>query len=138
MTNPLLVVSIVILLFGLSSFFVKVAVDKIGVPQAIFWTIVAYIIADVAAFIVLLKIGVPAKVEFYNWAAIAAGLTAYAGFMFYYWFLQRSNVSIAAPLTALNPLIAVILGILVLKEKIKLVNAIGILLAIAAAILLSL
>ena len=48
------------------------------------------------------------------------------------------NASIASPLTALYPAVTVVLAVLILKEKIKLVNGVGILLALVAAVLLAL
>ena len=138
MVNSILIAVVVMLFWALSMFFTKVAVDKIGIPRAIFWTVVAYLITDVSLFLFLLNYGVSTKVELYNWASILAGIFAFGGYIAFYWLLQRTKVSIAVPLTALYPAITVVLAVLVLKEKIKLVNAAGVLLAIAAAVLLSL
>jgi len=51
--------------------------------------------------------------------------------------LEKERASLAVPLTALYPAVTVMLGILLLKESIKFENAVGIILAIIAGILLA-
>ncbi len=138
MTNPLLIAVVVMFFWALSAFFLKIALDKIGLERAIFWSIVSFMLIDVFIFAALLYYKIPTNFEFYSWAAIIAGIFSTGGFFTFYWLLQRTKASIAVPLTAIYPAITVVLAVLVLKEKIKLVNAAGILLAIAAGVLLSL
>ncbi len=137
--NSILIALIIIILWALSSFFMKISVGKLGVYPSIFWTYVAFVVFDAAVFILILYFKLAsATFNFYSWFAILAALSSTTGFIIFYWLVHRMNVSIAVPLTNLSPAIVVLLAVLVLKEKIKLVNAVGILLALAAGVLLAL
>ena len=70
--------------------------------------------------------------------AMLAGIAGSIGAIFFYLALRNGKASVVVPLTALYPLVTVILSFLLLKESISGVNFIGILLALIAGILLSL
>jgi transporter family protein len=70
--------------------------------------------------------------------AMLTGIAGSIGSIFFYLALRNGKASVVVPLTALYPLVTVILGFLLLKESISGVNLIGILLALIAGILLSL
>jgi len=70
-------------------------------------------------------------------AAIIAGIFGGAGYLFFVKALEQGKASIVIPLTALYPAITAIIAFIVLREKISIYQGIGILLAIAASILLS-
>ena len=69
--------------------------------------------------------------------AIIAGLFGGAGYLFFVKALEQGKASIVIPLTALYPAITAIIALIVLREKISVYQGIGILLAVAASILLS-
>ncbi len=136
--NTLTIAIFVIVMWALSSFFLKIAIDKLGIGRAILWSTLAFILIDLAIFGALVYYKIPTSFELGSWAAIGAGICSSTAFLIFYWLLQRTQASIAVPLTALYPALTVVLAVLILKEKIKLVNAVGVLLAIAAGILLAL
>ena len=139
MTNPILIALSIMVVWALSSLFIKVAVDNLGPTRALFWSLIAYVFIDVSFFVLLyFYYKVPVNFEMHSITAMIGAALSTAGFFTFYWLLQRTKVSIAVPLTALYPALTVVLAILVLKEKIKLVNAVGVLLAIAAGVLLAL
>jgi transporter family protein len=59
------------------------------------------------------------------------------GTILFFFTLSKTKASILVPLTALYPVITVILSLIFLKEKVTLVQGIGIVLAIIASVLLS-
>ena len=70
--------------------------------------------------------------------SMLAGIVGSIGTIFFYLALRNGKASVVVPLTALYPLVTVILSFLLLKENISSLNFIGILLALIAGILLSL
>ncbi len=67
----------------------------------------------------------------------AAGFIASIAFLFYIRAISSGRVSIVKPIVGLSTAITVLLGILVLQEKITLIKVAGVMLAMAAIILLS-
>jgi transporter family protein len=70
--------------------------------------------------------------------AVLAGVAGSIGSIFFYLALREGKTSVVVPLTALYPLITVALSVLFLREEISGVKILGIVLALAASILLSL
>jgi transporter family protein len=70
--------------------------------------------------------------------AVLAGVAGSIGSIFFYLALRQGKASVVVPLTALYPLITVALSVLFLKEELSAVKILGIVLALAASILLSL
>lgn len=70
--------------------------------------------------------------------AILAGILGSLGYVFFIKALERGKASIVIPLTALYPAITVVFALLLLKEKITVLQALGIVLALVATILMSL
>ena len=138
MTSSLLLAFGIIIFLGLSAFFVKVAVGQIGSERALFWAVVAYIVTDIMILAGLYKMGTPLMFESANWLAVASALFGAACPIGTFYLFSRMKLSIGAPMIALFPALTVVLAFLILKEKIKLVNGVGILLALAAAVLLAL
>ena len=69
--------------------------------------------------------------------AVLAGVLGGGGYIFFMKALETGKASIVIPLTALYPAVTVILALLLLGEKLSTVQALGITLAIIAAVLLS-
>jgi len=69
--------------------------------------------------------------------ALVAGVFGGAGYIFFVKALEHGKASVVIPLTALYPAVTAIIALIILREKISLYQGIGIVLAIAAAILLS-
>ncbi len=70
------------------------------------------------------------------WACLA-GIFSSTGYVFFIKALERGKASVVIPLTALYPAVTAILALLILKEKLTLTQAVGIVLAIIATLLLS-
>ena len=69
--------------------------------------------------------------------AVIAGVLGGGGYIFFMKALETGKASIVIPLTALYPAVTVVLALLLLGEKLSTVQAVGITLAIIAAVLLS-
>jgi transporter family protein len=59
------------------------------------------------------------------------------GLIILYLAIERGPVSVVIPLIGLNSMVAVLLGIAILREKITLRKGLGVLLAVFAVVLLS-
>jgi bacterial/archaeal transporter family protein len=70
--------------------------------------------------------------------AVLAGVAGSIGSIFFYLALREGKASVVVPLTALYPLVTVALSVLFLREEISAVKVLGIVLALAASLLLSL
>lgn len=66
-----------------------------------------------------------------------AGISGGAGVVFFYFAMREGKASVVVTLTALYPLVTIVLSYLILKEHITLKQTIGIFLAIIAMALLS-
>ncbi len=75
--------------------------------------------------------------QFYIILAGIAGLLGGGGYVFFVKAIESGKASIVIPLTALYPAITALLAIVFLGEKVSVLQAIGIVLAIVAAIILS-
>ena len=130
---------LVVLCWGLWGFFYKIGSAKIGLTNATFWSFLTFLVSDVIILAVVFFSQKP-SIAFSNGALymIVGSVISTIGVLFLLFYLRKASLSVAIPLTALYPAVTTVLAILVLKEKIKLVNAAGILLAIAAGVLLSL
>lgn len=126
---------IVIILWGLWAFLFKLGADEIGIKKAIFYAYLAGIIFSFAIISYLF----PKKLEINKGVLliVLATVVGFLGTIIWYFILQKYKASIIVSFTALYPVVTVLLSILILKEKLSLPNAIGIILAIIAGILLS-
>lgn len=132
--NEWLVLSLVsMVLWGLWGFTGKVAVDGQG------WSS-AFTIASISAIIVTLVFFAYQRppIKEISWYAIAAGAIGTLGTLAYYLALEKGRASIVVPLTALYPGITILLSFLVLGEKVSFYQGVGILLAMASMVLMSL
>lgn len=125
----------VIILWGIWAFLFKIGSQQIGIKNALFYTYVTGVIIS----IVIALYSIPKTFEFNGGVIyiIMATLAGFAGTILWYFILQKNEASIVTSFTALYPIVTVMLAILLLKEKISLPNAVGIVLAIFAGILLS-
>ncbi len=124
------------LLWGLWAFFSKLAVRDAAPIAALLYFVTGQAITAVAMLVwnrPLTAAGVPTA-AFGLASGVAGGLATLAFFTA----LRRAPVAVVLPLTALYPVVAIALGVLVLGEKMTIPQAAGALLAIAAVVLLSL
>ncbi|WFO76395.1 EamA family transporter [Desulfurococcaceae archaeon MEX13E-LK6-19] len=102
-----------------------------------------YFISSLASFTIALSVFLyyGGKIGFSKEAgifAVLAGILGGVGYILFMKALETGKASVVLPLTALYPAITVILAMVVLGEKISITQAIGIVLALIAVILISL
>jgi len=72
------------------------------------------------------------------WFAFITGILGGLGNVAFFVALAKGSASVIVPLTSLSPLVTVLVGVLILKEKMRWFQHIGLLLALVAIYLLSL
>jgi transporter family protein len=127
---------LVILFWGLWAFIPKLALKLITWKELLFF-------GALGSFIVSATVSVIVKADLhydfskgYNLALVSSVLGT-LGVVFFYKAIAKGNVSVVVPLTALYPVVVVILAILLLHESPSIYQRFGIVFAIAAAILIS-
>lgn len=135
-TSTITLLILAIFGWGTAAFFDKLAVNYIG-SKAVF---IVYFASGIVAISYFLLLGKATPIESSKGAmfAIVAGAFAAIAGLGYYTAIQKENISLATPFVALYPIITVLLGVLILHEKLKLANAVGIILAFVAGFLLTL
>lgn len=124
-----------LLLWGLWGFFPKLASNYISSKSFLIYDIIGTVAIGV---IVLFVTGF--KLETHNLGityGILAGIAGTLGLLFFLFAISKGKVSIIAPLTALYPVVTILLAFLILKEPITLKQGIGIVLALVSILLLS-
>jgi len=126
----------VIISWGVWAFLFKVGSQEIGIRKALFYTYLVGVLISIA----IVAYTFPEKLEYGKGvlAVILATAAGFAGTLIWYFILQKHEASIITSFTALYPVVTVTLSMLFLKEKISFINAMGVLLALIAGILLSL
>jgi len=125
-----------ILLWGAWGLFGKLASNYIPAISIKMIDTIGFLIVAVAILFIT-KFQIPTSKIGITYAILGGSVAATAG-LFFYLALREGKLSIVAPLTALYPAVTVLLSSLILKEQITLLQGVGIVLAIAATILLSL
>ena len=129
---------LILLAWGLWGFFAKYALKFISPFSLIIFQTIGSIIFE---FILLLAL-LYSRNKFETDAAgisfaMLTALFGIIGAVIFFFTLSKTKASILVPLTALYPIVTVVIGFILLKEKITLIQGIGILLAVAAGVLLS-
>lgn len=125
---------ITLILWGVWGLFGKLALNNLD------WRTV-YLVAGIGAIFVYLIFYAAVKPSLSfntsSYYALVAGALGVGGTLTYYLALNQGKVSVVVPLTALYPVITVILATTVLNEKLTFYQGFGVLLAIMAIILIS-
>ena len=135
----IIITAITFVSWGVGSFIAKLSTNRIG-EQAVFWDIIGYLPPIVIYSIITFKL----KNLFYQTDGIGIGLGIIAGIIGsfgligLYVLLNRAEASRMIPLTALYPVLTVILAIIFLHESITLPKTAGIIFSLVAIYLLSL
>jgi transporter family protein len=69
--------------------------------------------------------------------ATGAGVCAYSGSLAFLLAVDRASASLVVPMTAMYPVVTIILGVVVLNERLTTAHKIGVVLSIAAIFFLS-
>lgn len=139
-TRPLIFSLLTIFLWGLWGFFGKLALEKRMAPTTVFLaeTLVSALIAVLFVVVAVQRSDSQPLYSTVNVYGILSGVALAAGLLFYYLALQGGNVSIVVPLTATYPVVAVLLGYVLLRERPTALQWIGVILvAVGAALLVS-
>jgi len=133
MANWLTAAIIAFLLFGLWGFFPKLAVHYISPGSAIVYEVLGVMVVGLVA---LTLVGFrpevhPKGILF----AVLTGVTGMLGTLFFFYALQTGKVSVVASLTALYPLITILLAVVFLREEVTLRQLLAMALAMVSLIL---
>jgi transporter family protein len=69
--------------------------------------------------------------------ALLTGVAGYLGILCFMYALREGRISIVAPVTALYPIVTLVLAMIFLRERINLVQLAGIILALVSVVLIS-
>ncbi|MFN3395527.1 MAG: EamA family transporter [Thermodesulfovibrionales bacterium] len=126
---------IAFLLWGIWGFFSKIANAYMSPSSVYLYGSIGALLVTIFAVLVLgFKLEAQAVGIMYS---LLAGISGGAGVVFFYFAMREGKASIVVTLTALYPLVTLVLSCIILKEHITIKQTIGIFLAIIAMVLLS-
>jgi transporter family protein len=126
---------IVLVTWGIVGLLQKLSTNYISAESSLIWL--------VAGFLILQPLLYPGKVVFrysnHNlvWALLSGVFNALGAWALFAAMKSGGQASIVSPLTALYPLVVVLIAPVVLRESVTLLQGIGVLCALAAVVLLS-
>lgn len=119
--------------FGLWGLFAKLAVNHLDSKNALFYQTLGVLIAGLIVFYMMnFKASTNAKGILFG---LLTGLAYGAGCLCYFFAVTRGNLTTIVTLTALYPVITIILSYFILHESISLRQGLGIVFAVIAMIL---
>ena len=130
---------LVILAWGLAGIFGKIALKSINSTNCYFLEAIGALTVCLIFLIAMLikqRSGLLENLEFNGWALLF-GILYGIGTLLFIFVLSTGRAAIIVPLTALYPLITVILALLWLGETLNLPQGIGVVLAVVAGVLLA-
>jgi transporter family protein len=127
-----------IIMWGLWGFFGKLALEKEMTPTTLF---LAEVFMSVVFSIPILVMSLRKNDSYlphvsWNIFGLISGAGLALGLLFYYMALEKGQVSIVVPLTAIYPIVSVFLGSVILKEKPSPLQWVGVFLVILGSVLL--
>lgn len=125
-------------LWGMWGFFGKLAINKGMYPAAVF------IAEAIATFLICLVVlshfanrhKLHLLVEKANIFGFASGLAMALGLWFFYQALSREDVSVVVPITAGYPVVAALLGVILLGEVLSIIQWLGVVMIVVGIIFL--
>lgn len=125
---------ITLLCWGLWGLFAKIASHHIS-PQAVYlWGSAGALFVTVLSLITGFRFEYHVAGIFYS---LLAGLTGGGGVIFFYYAMKEGKVSLVVTITALYPVVTILLSFLILKEDITLKQALGMAFALIAMVLMA-
>lgn len=122
--------------WGFWGFLDKIVIDRSGWPILVIGSALTYVILVPAVTLHFGKAMWPPPGITWVWALLG-GAAASVGMLLFYVALAKGNASIVVPLTAMYPVITVLLSLTILKERPSVFQIIGIILAVVAVVFLS-
>lgn len=137
-TRPLIFSLLTILMWGLWGFFGKLALEKRMPPTTVFLaeTVVSALIAIFLLFAVVQRQDGQLLFSTINVYGILSGVALAVGLLFYYFALEDAKVTVIVPLTATYPVVAVLLAFVLLRERPRPLQWVGVVLVVAGVALL--
>jgi transporter family protein len=128
--------TLALLIWGLWAFLPKMAVRCLEPKTAFMFEVIGGMIAGLAAFLIL-------RPEFRGAEmrgiipALLTGMLGYLGLLCFMYAIRTCKLSIVVPITALYPVVSLVLAMIFLREKITFVQFAGIILAVVSVVLIS-
>ncbi len=123
--------------FGVYYFLVKILSIHIPSPViALISNAVALLV--IYSYIYFTKVPILPKHKIYIVYSLIISIPISIGLIILYLAIERGPVSIVMPIIGINSMVAVLLGISILRERVTIRKGLGVLLAVAAIVLLSL
>lgn len=128
--------ALALLIWGLWAFLPKMALKCLDPKTAFIFEVFGGAITGMFAFLILRPQLVGAEIRGVI-PALLTGMTGYLGMLFFMYAIREGKISIVAPLTALYPVVTLLLAMIFLKERINIVQFAGIILAVVSVVLIS-
>ena len=137
-TRPLIFSLLTILMWGLWGFFGKLALEKRMPPTTVFLaeTVISALIAIFLLFAIVQRQDGQSLFSTINVYGILSGVALAVGLLFYYFALEDAKVTVIVPLTATYPVVAVLLAFVLLRERPRPLQWVGVILVVAGVALL--
>ena len=124
-----------LLTWGIWGFASKLASNSVPPKPALLFQCVG-VMAFSLVVLTMERFRMPWSAPGFAWASLA-GFFAFVGFLTYFSALQKGPTSVVVVVSALYPLVTIVLSVALLHERLNLRQAFGIGLAIVAAVILS-
>ncbi len=125
-----------LLIWGLWAFLPKIALRCLDPKTAFMFEVLGGAITGLFAFLILRPQLGGAEIRGVI-PALLTGMMGYLGLLCFMYAIREGKISIVAPLTALYPVVTVVLAMIFLREKINIVQLAGIILALVSVVLIS-
>ena len=135
MSSWLLPALLAVICFGLWGLFAKLAALHIDARSALFFQAVGYFVIGLLT-LNLLKYKPEANVKGLSFA-ILSGVASAVGCLFYFYAADKGRTSTVVTMTALYPVVTILLAFMMMRESIDLRQSFGIFLGLVAIYFLS-
>ncbi|MBU0730223.1 MAG: EamA family transporter [Proteobacteria bacterium] len=135
MDNWLVATILALLIYGLWGFFPKLAVTYISPQSALVYEVLGAMLVGILALgLVKFRPDIHPKGILF---AVLTGIAGMAGTLFFFIAVQKGKVSVVVSMTALYPLITILLAVLILHEPLTAKQITGMAFALSAIYLLA-
>ncbi|MGA2938332.1 MAG: EamA family transporter [Syntrophobacteraceae bacterium] len=128
--------ALALLIWGLWAFLPKMALSCLDPKTAFMFEVFGGAITGLFAFLILRPQLGGAEIRGVI-PALLTGMMGYLGLLCFMYAIREGKICIVAPLTALYPVVTLVLAMIFLREKISIVQLAGIILALVSVVLIS-
>ena len=126
---------ITLVCWGFMGFVTKLAYEYFGWHQVL---VVTNIVPFAASLLIYVLIRPPINIHSLGFGyALLAGVASALGMIAFYFAMEGGKTIIVVPITALYPVVTVVLAYLILREEISLVKGVGLMLALVSIVMIS-